>query len=66
MHDSRAMHERAYRSPSYSRAATAMMRQPPAGPGRAVQVAEALSWALMILGLVTACLVLINSFLLPG
>lgn len=43
-----------------------MMRQPPSSPGRALQFAEALSWALMILGLATASLVLINSYLLAG
>jgi hypothetical protein len=66
MHDNRAMHERAYRPPSHTQTVTAAMSQPLSGPGRAFQVAEALSWALMILGLATASLVLINSYLLAG
>lgn len=40
---------------------------PPAnGPQRAFQIAETLSWGLMLLGLAAAAAVLINSYLLAG
>jgi hypothetical protein len=57
------MHER--HSESYLPRATTLA-QPSTGARRAFQLAETVSWALMILGLAAASAVLIHSHLLAG